>query len=685
MNLILTTLRKPTILYSVYVAAIVLLAALFFGNLGDHLLDDHDAENFRDNAKINDDFLFLFSPDKEQAAGRLPSEFAKWLIWLVAGESPRAFHLANVAAHAAVVLILPLAYRATGLSFPTGALASLLFLINVGQFNAIHRITQLDYLLAMLFALAAIVLYGAFLSCRRPLWLWLGVLVALLAISTHGAFLILFPFALYWTFRTRPNWRLIAKLLGPIALASAGLAVCLLFITVRDAPVWDLVRSLDSFGGLISNLGMAVRHLGLFLSRLLTTAHWLFVPIHTSHPWEPYAGLAVGVLGAYILYKRMRPLDIWVVWALLALLPFTPISDQGLFQSPTGFSRYLYFATAGSSLLLAHLLNQTAQLLSKYFHRSQTIYVSILSVPLAFTSYIGLQQVEALSIYSSARYYIAGGEMEVGLERLHAALAGNTAATPLPEVYFHLASMQLYFNEDPDPALRQALALFPDYLWVNLVKSLVDQENNNTLIQQRGQDHLAACIEQAKREGRENLLVKNLASLLHNMGKGYFLQQDYPRAVRTFERVLEINPDKHNTRKALGATYAELGFQYFEQNRHDLAIEAYQQTLDLNPDDRLARISLGWLFYFQGRWQEAIDQYRLALKHEVDADVQFALGLAYLANRDDKAAQTTYAQGIRLFGVEEAQRIGVLQNLDALIKNSEENIVAREIRMAYWP
>ena len=169
------------------------------------------------------------------------------------------------------------------------------------------------------------------------------------------------------------------------------------------------------------------------------------------------------------------------------------------------------------------------------------------------------------------------------------------------------------------------------------------------------------------------------------MGKGYFGQQDYPRAIRTFERVLEINPDKHNTRKALGDTYAELGFQYFEQNRHDLAIEAYQQTLDLNPDDRLARISLGWLFYFQGRWQEAIDQYRLALKLEVDADVQFALGLAYLANRDDKAAQTTYAQGIRLFGVEEAQRISVLQNPDALIKNSEKNIVAREIRMAYWP
>ena len=662
-----------------------MLAALFFGNLGDHLLDDHDAENFRDNAKISRDFLFLFSPNKEQAAGRLPSEFAKWLIWLVAGEAPRAFHLASVATHAAVVLILPLAYRATGFSFSTGALAGLLFLLNVGHFNAIHRITQLDYLLAMLFALAAITLYGHFLSCRRPLWLWLAGLTALLAISTHGAFLTLFPFALYWTFRTRPNWRLIAKLLGAIALASAGLAVCLLLITVRDAPVWDLVRSLDSFGGLITNLGMALRHLGLFLSRLLTTAYWLFVPIHTSYPWEPYAGLAVGALGAYILYKRVRPLDIWVVWALLALLPFTPISDQGLFQSPTGFSRYLYFATAGSSLLLAYLLNQIAHLLSKHFHLSQTIFVSILSTPLAFTSYIGLQQAETLSIYSSARHYIAGGHMKVGLERLHAILAGNTAATPLPEVYFHLASIQLYLNEDPDPALREALALFPDDLWLNLVKSLIDQENDNPPIQQRGQNHLAACIEKAKREGRENLLATNLTSLLHNMGKGYFRKEDYPRAIRAFERVLEIKPDKHNTRKGLGDTYAELGFQYFEQNRHDLAIEAYRKTLDLNPDDRFARISLGWLFYFQDDWQKAIDQHRLALEHEVDADAQFALGLAYLANGDDNAAQTTYAQGIRLFGAEEAQRIGALQSLDALIKNSEENIIARKIRMAYWP
>ena len=155
-------------------------------------------------------------------------------------------------------------------------------------------------------------------------------------------------------------------------------------------------------------------------------------------------------------------------------------------------------------------------------------------------------------------------------------------------------------------------------------------------------------------------LAMHLVSLFHNMGKGYFRGEDYPRAIRAFERALEIKPDKQNARKGLGDVYAELAFQHREKNRHDVAIEAYRQALDFNPDDRLARISLGWLFYNQDRWSEAIDQHRFALEQEVDADAQFALGLAYLANGNYKAAQTIYAEGIRLFGGAETQRVGAL-------------------------
>ena len=110
------------------------------------------------------------------------------------------------------------------------------------------------------------------------------------------------------------------------------------------------------------------------------------------------------------------------------------------------------------------------------------------------------------------------------------------------------------------------------------------------------------------------------------------------------------NPISRIRRKGLSDVYAELAFQHVEKNRHDLEIEAYRQALNFNPDHRLARISLGWLFYYQDCWSEVIDQHRLALEQEVDADAQFALGLAYLANGNYKAAQTTYAEGIRLFG-----------------------------------
>ncbi len=134
-----------------------------------------------------------------------------------------------------------------------------------------------------------------------------------------------------------------------------------------------------------------------------------------------------------------------------------------------------------------------------------------------------------------------------------------------------------------------------------------------------------------------------LLSLFHNMGKVNFRGEDYPRAIRAFDRALEIKPYKQNTRKGLSDVYAELAFQRVEKNRHDLAIEAYRQALNFNPDHRLARISLGWLFYYQDCWSEVIDQHRLALEQELDADAQFVLGLPYLANRNYKAAQTTYA------------------------------------------
>ncbi|MBT7551649.1 MAG: tetratricopeptide repeat protein [Gemmatimonadetes bacterium] len=662
----MVALRDTRTTWLAYALVLALLAVVAYGGLASQALDTDDFEYLRDANAANQDLSLLFSTDRE-LPGRPIAEVVFLLGHKLWGQDPTPYHLLLVGLHLLTSLLLAQTFRRLGAHLEISLVGGLLFLLNVAHFRAVQWIACLVYPLALSLALVAILLFMRYLATERRLLLVAAALLQTVAIFAHAGSICAAPFCLYLAWRRYQRPGAAAPLLA-VAILIPGL----LHFLYPQAPQ---ARETLSIADPIAAFGLFLGYMG----RCLDSAHWLVAG--QIQPWEMIVG-AVVLLGlGWLVVRRTGPEADWGLFALLALMPFVA-------RETVEPSRFFYLSSAGSSLVLAWLLHTGIVSLQHFVGAwFRPLAWGIALSGLVATSLFSLHKAETLAYYSSGRSYHARLQHQQALKsyKKAAALAGNTAATPLPEVYFHLASMQLYFNEDPDPALRQALALFPDYLWLNLVKSLVDQENNNTLIQQRGQDHLVACIEQAKREGRENLLVKNLTSLLHNMGKGYFGQQDYPRAIRTFERVLEINPDKHNTRKALGDTYAELGFQYFEQNRHDLAIEAYQQTLDLNPDDRLARISLGWLFYFQGRWQEAIDQYRLALKHEVDADVQFALGLAYLANRDDKAAQTTYAQGIRLFGVEEAQRIGVLQNLDALIKNSEENIVAREIRMAYWP
>jgi len=662
----MVALRDTRTTWLAYALVLALLAVVAYGGLASQALDTDDFEYLRDANAANQDLSLLFSTDRE-LPGRPIAEVVFLLGHKLWGQDPTPYHLLLVGLHLLTSLLLAQTFRRLGAHLEISLVGGLLFLLNVAHFRAVQWIACLVYPLALSLALVAILLFMRYLASERRLLLVAAALLQTVAIFAHAGSICAAPFCLYLAWRRYQRPGAAAPLLA-VAILIPGL----LHFLYPQAPQ---ARETLSIADPIAAFGLFLGYMG----RCLDSAHWLVAG--QIQPWEMIVG-AVVLLGlGWLVVRRTGPEADWGLFALLALMPFVA-------RETVEPSRFFYLSSAGSSLVLAWLLHTGIVSLQHFVGAwFRPLAWGIALSGLVATSLFSLHKAETLAYYSSGRSYHARLQHQQALKsyKKAAALAGNTAATPLPEVYFHLASMQLYFNEDPDPALRQALALFPDYLWLNLVKSLVDQENNNTLIQQRGQDHLVACIEQAKREGRENLLVKNLTSLLHNMGKGYFGQQDYPRAIRTFERVLEINPDKHNTRKALGDTYAELGFQYFEQNRHDLAIEAYQQTLDLNPDDRLARISLGWLFYFQGRWQEAIDQYRLALKHEVDADVQFALGLAYLANRDDKAAQTTYAQGIRLFGVEEAQRIGVLQNLDALIKNSEENIVAREIRMAYWP
>ena len=87
----------------------------------------------------------------------------------------------------------------------------------------------------------------------------------------------------------------------------------------------------------------------------------------------------------------------------------------------------------------------------------------------------------------------------------------------------------------------------------------------------------------------------------------------------------------------------------------------------------------------QGKYREAIGHYSIALERDPNATAQFNLGLAHMAQGDFATARRVYAQGIARFGAEEAQRIGAVGSLRALLAKSPSASEIRQLLDEFWP
>ena len=126
--------------WATYTLLLATLTWVCFGSLRFHLLETHDFETFRDNAKVSADFAYFFSDQKEQASGRLLHEFSMWLAHLAFGQDPAAFHLLVVALHFCASLLLCLTFIRAGADLELSMLGGLLFLLNVAHFRAVQWI-----------------------------------------------------------------------------------------------------------------------------------------------------------------------------------------------------------------------------------------------------------------------------------------------------------------------------------------------------------------------------------------------------------------------------------------------------------------------------------------------------------------------------------------------------------------
>ena len=542
-----------------YVPLVMVVAALCFGSLTDHLFFTHDLDTAYDYDRLNSDPSFFFSNEKTSAGGRLIDEFLFWVTYAAWGANPTLYHLLAISLHVLATLVLAHAYHRLGANRELSLLAGLLFLLNITHIQVVQWIAALEYPLMTTVAAVAICRYQAYAAAPSAGRLAAFYSLAVLGVFTHNAGVMTGPVCLYWSLSHGRGWRRTLRELAPLALLLAVAFYLTMQLMAPNTSSWDAANSYTG-DRILPLLLDAFRTLFWFLGRLLSTAHWLPIPPHTRTLWEEGLGL-VALAGLGLLLWRRKPVALWAVWTLAFLLPFLALPARIFEGMAVGPSRYLYIATAGSSFLLAWLLQRAGVwAVARGGSVARYLYAGAL-IALAVPNGFAIRKAEALSFYMSARYYLASGDEKTGKALLEKAMASGPDVINLRDAYFRLAAIQLYFNEDPNPALREALALFPNDRWLSLVKGLTDQESNDKLVQQRGTEQLANIIELANEEVRESLVFRNLASLLHNLGKGYMRGEDYPSAIRAFDRALRINPSREKTPEGLGDAYAQLGFQ----------------------------------------------------------------------------------------------------------------------------
>jgi len=574
-------------LWLTYALLLSAISALFFAPIAELGLDTHDAETFRDHARIDADFSFFFSSEKEQLTGRPFAELCKYAVSLLVGNESVPFHWSVIALHTASALLLAFLAAHLGAALPVAFVGGLLFLLNIAHFQAVHLIAAFDYPLALLLSLAALLSYAYSQSKQSMLLLASFYLLAVLAALSHLSATAIWPFTLYLCWLRRTSLREACKHLAPLALLLALSLAANLALASHQTSTWDSLERYPQSNPLLLLMDWGQMLLWLS-SRLLSTAHYLPIAIYQLQVWElVLGGPCIGAL-IFLAYRR----QLWAAWTLLSLLPFVALTSQTLLDMPVGPSRYLYPASAGASLLLAQGLWQMKRPLA----------AALLCALLASSLY-SRPQTEAFSRYTSGRTYIANVDLPKGIEQLRRAAALAPRSIPLEDVYTRLAVVIIDSAAVAQPILGEALRTFPLHPKLTIAREVFLALNGEREERITAQKRLARFTQQST----DNAIW--IAKLCENAGRGY------------------------SGRRAILQ-----------------AIAAYELALTATPHSQSAHNELGWLFFAQNRFIEAIGHYQASLAEGSNARAHFDLALTHLALGDLPTARQTYRDACVQYG-----------------------------------
>ena len=589
-------------LWLAYAGLLGLLAWFCFGDLRHHLIETHDGEHFRDNARISEDWTYFFSPDKEQASGRLLYEFVSFLFYLIWGADPGKYHLLAVAGHVAVSLLLAVCFRATGCNIELALVAGLVFLVNVAHFRAIHWLSGLNYVIGLGCALLALLSFARSADGQRRRWLAICYASLACGALSHLAGLMAWPFCVYWAWSRGRDLRRALRDLLPFALPLVPVLALIARSTSEETSTAETLQAYPSAS--VFDLVTSTLRSGLWLcSRLLTTAHWLPPRAEVRQDWELALGAAMTGALVYWIWRRRDPVAVWSAWTIALLVPFALIAEKLLLNLPFGPSRYLYFASAGSSLLLAWGLQRIGLGLGAWGRPFLALGLSGLMA----VSYVGLQRAEGLTFYASARSYLVRGEEDTALNLLEKALAAGQDAVPRAEIYARLCLTLLARPDLGAGTLESARAEFPDHPPLALYAMVVQS------LEAPGKGAIPAARMQAIRADAD--LAELAGKAYYNAGRGCERRGDMHRAALAYQRSLEFIPDRREV-------MAYLGEALWKLERRVEATAMFLRLVRLHPTDPAALYNAALIHHLQGHHGRAAEFCRRALAIEDSAETR---------------------------------------------------------------
>ena len=689
-----------------YLALLGVITWLCFGDLRHHALGVHDAQTFRDNIEISRDFSFFFSAEKEQKTGRPLAELIKWLGFVCWGNDPAAYHLFVVVLHTLASWLLARLFWRFEIQVEAAYLSGLLFLVNVSHAQTVHHISALDYPLALCCGLLAGLMFKCYLDTPSMTRLWSGYGLLLGGIFSHPSVLALGGVYAYYAWHRGYGLRAWWRHVVPGMLLLGGMLLGLL-ISPKETTTLIALEAYGSMpvSSLVSRIGDGLL---VYLSRLVSTAHWLPMTLHEVHPWEATLGWVVlaGLLGWVV--RHAFPTAFWAIWVLISLLPF-------LVLAPThdGGTRYLYIPSAGIAGLIAGCIHSGSRGLNARYRPWGFCMAVLVTAGLLGYSHRSLKQVEALSLYYSARYHLHAEERQIGIELLQRALACQSDQVPLDELYWFWLNALLKENGDIEPLLRRAGEHCPTGPRVRALILAFDSLSSDEPRRSQALHHLAGIAQQAYQEEAGDTFRSTMSTVYYNLAHGAYSRGEYSRAVQacrlSLEYVDRLKPlsllacslaqiegrmeealqvyrymlDNCDLPEGSSNLFVQVGINLQNQGQVNEAIRAYRRALAFDESHLTARVNLGWNLFLQGDLEAAIVEQRKVLAHQAHSVAQFNLGLFYLVQGQPEAAEAAYARGVARFGCEEAVRIGAVEDLRR-VQQTLHHPVGQRILNRYW-